>query len=1024
MRSKFKWIFSLLLALSMQFVFAQEKTVSGTVTDETGALPGVNVVVSGTKNGTQTGFDGKYSIKAKQGDVLVFSFLGMDTMRMTVTASSVVDVKMKDTGAQKLEEVVVVGYGVQKKKEITGSIAQIKGESIKGLVTQSFDQQLAGRASGVQITQNSGVLGAAPRIRIRGINSINSSTYPLIVVDGLPISTGDLGGFAANNALADINPNDIQSFEILKDGAASAVYGSRASNGVILITTKKGKEGKTTFEFSTYVGVSQVAEKLDLLKTDDFITINNEKRTNRGLAPWAVGNSVNTDWQDAVLRDALQLEHNFNMSGGLGNGSYYASVGYAKQDGIIRANNLERFTAKFNVDQKIGKSIKVGSNVALSKTLTNGLNTGSNSLSGAMFNVIRQLPNTTVFDPSGPQGYNIAIVGANTIVGRGQNTEFIANNLPNIRYVLDKNIQNTDNNRILANVYAEIAIKPWLTLRSQASVDQSNASGLRYWDPFHGDGVSTKGRIENSTDISQSYNWQNVLSFNKDFGKHSIGLSAVNEYQKTEVNGFIAGGTDLADSFFQDNVITGSYGTPLSSGYKSANAIVSYLGRASYNFDKRYYIQASLRKDIMSKFAPELRSETFPGVSLGWTASNEKFFETINNYVNDFKVRASWGKTGNFSVLGGDFPYLGTYRPRKYGDFNGIAFTNMENLNLTWEVIEKRNIGVDFGILNNKIKFVVDYYVNDADKLVERFQTPMSLGVPNNQYTANVGNIRNSGWEFSVDYNVINKKDLTLDISANLSLNKNEVVSLSKGIDQISTYNIIREGSSLNTLYGVKYWGVNPANGNPVYVQNDGSLVQGNLATNNYRVFNPSNPSDIATVAKTPDLMELGNTLPTYFGAFDFKLKYHNFDFGTLVRFSGGNKIMNVTRLEMLSQNFNNNSTEILGRWQSVDNPGDGWTPRLRSSSDPIVNGPTVANSRFIENGDFIKFDNISIGYNFPSSFTDILNIKSFRLYVLAQNAIIITKYSGQDPEMEIGGVDYNVVPRSRVFSVGLNVGL
>ncbi len=1023
MRSKFKWIFALLLTLSLQFSFAQEKTVSGTVSDAGGPIPGVNVSIKGSKGGVQTDFDGKYSIKASAGQTLLFSFVGLKDNSAVVGSSAQINIVMQQAD-NALEEVVVVGYGTQKKSEITGSISQIKGESIKGLVTPSFDQQLAGRAAGVQITQNSGVLGSAPRIRIRGVNSINSSTYPLIVVDGLPIATGDLGGFAANNALADINPNDIESFEILKDGAASAVYGSRAANGVILITTKKGKEGRTSFNYNTYTGIAQVAQYLDLLKTNDFITIQNEKRSNRGLGVWAVGNTVDTDWQKAVLRDALQVEHNFSMSGGLGSGSYYGSVGYAKQDGIVRANDLERFTAKFTVDQKIGKNIKVGSSVALSRTLTNGLNTGNNSLSGAMFNVIRQLPNTTVFDPNGPQGYNIAIQGANTIVGRGQNTEFIANNLPNIRYVLDKNVQNSTNNRILAGVYGDIAIKPWLNFRTQISYDQSNLTGLRFWDPFHGDGVSTRGRIDNSTDITQSYQWQNILSFNKDFGLHSVGLSAINEYQKTDINGFSASGTDLADAFFSKNVITGSYGTPGSTGYKSVNAIVSYLGKATYNFDKRYYIQASLRQDIMSKFAPDLRAEVFPGVSLGWTASNESFFDNINDYVNDFKVRASWGKTGNFNVLGGDFPYLGTYRPRKYGDFNGIAFTNMENTNLTWEVIEKRNIGVDFGILKNKIKFVVDYYVNDADKLVERFQTPMSLGVPNNQYTANVGNIRNSGWEFGVDFNVINKENLTFDVNANLSFNKNEVVSLSKGVDQISTYNIIREGLPLNTLYGVKYWGVNPANGNPVYVQNDGSLVQGNLATNNYRVFNPADPTNIATVAGTPNLTTLGNTLPTYFGAVDLKLRYHDFDFGTLVRFSGGNKIMNVTRLEMLSQNFNNNSTEILGRWQSVENPGDGWTPRLRSASDPIVNGPTVANSRFIEDGDFIKFDNISIGYSFPSSLTDRLSIKSCRFYILAQNAIIISKYSGQDPEMEIGGVDYNVVPRSRVFSVGLNVGL
>lgn len=930
----------------------------------------------------------------------------------------------KDEAKEKeIEEVVVVGYGTQKKSEVTGAISQIKGDELKGLVTQSFDQQLAGRAAGVQVTQNSGLIGSAPRFRIRGVNSINSSTSPLIVVDGLPIITGDLGGYAVNNALADINPNDIDSYEVLKDGAATAVYGSRAANGVILITTKKGKAGRTNFNYNTYMGVAEVAKYLDLLKTNDFITIQNEKRSNRGLGVWAVGNSVDTDWQKAVLRSSSQSDHNVNFSGGLGKGSYYASFGYTKQDGIIRANDLERFSVRLNADQKITNKFKVGINLGVTRTITNGLNTGSNSLSGAMFNVIRQLPNTTVFDPNGPFGYNIAIQGANTIVGRGENTEFIANNLPNIRYVLDNNIQRTSTNRIIASGYGEFSILSWLSLRSQVSADRSDASGLLFWDPFHGDGVSTKGRIQNSTDIVQRYNWQNVLTATKTLGDHNFVLSAVNEYQKEDVNGYMGGGTDLADAFFSSNVFTGTYGTPISSGYRSANSIVSYLGRVNYNFAKKYFLQASLRKDIMSKFAPGVRSEVFPGVSAGWTVSNEGFFENFRSKVSDFKIRGSWGKTGNFNVLGGDFPYFGAFSPRKYGDYNGLAFSRMGNATLTWEVLEKSNIGLDLSLFSNRVKVVVDYYINDANRLVDRVQAPYSTGTPNNQYNANIGNIRNKGWEFGVDAELYNKNDFSVNINANLTLNDNEVLELSNGTDQIFNYNIIRVGLPINSLYGVKYWGVNPANGNPVYYKNDGSLVQGNLATNSYRKFDPNNPTDISQTATSPDLMVLGNTLPTYFGAFNLNFKYKSFDLGTLVRFSGGNKIMNVTRREMMSQFFNNNSSEILGRWQSVDNPGDGWTPRLWSSADPIVNGPTIANSRFIESGDFIKFDNITLGYNLPKEFLANFNISNFRIYAQAQNAFIITKYKGSDPEMEVAGVDYNVVPRSKVFSVGLNVG-
>ena len=941
-----------------------------------------------------------------------------------VGAEAVMAQKKKDSADTKqIEEVVVIGYGTQKKSEVTGAISQIKGDEIKGLVTQSFDQQLAGRAAGVQVTQNSGLVGQAPRFRIRGVNSINSSTYPLIVVDGLPINTGDLGGYANNNALADINPNDIDSYEVLKDGAATAVYGSRAANGVILITTKKGKAGRTNFNYNTYLGVAEVAKYFDLLQTNDFITIQNEKRANRNQGVWAVGNDVNTNWQKAVLRSAAQSDHNINFSGGLGKGSYYASFGYTKQDGIIRANDMERFSARLNADQKVTDRFRVGINLGVTRTITNGLNTGTNSLSGAMFNVIRMLPNTTVFDPNGPFGYNIAIQGANTIVGKGQNTEFVANNLPNIRYVLDKNIYRTATNRIIASGYGEFDITSWLNIRTQLSADRSDANGLLFWDPFHGDGVSTKGRVQNNTDIAQRYNWQNILTAKKSFGSHNFVLSGVNEYQKEEVNGHMGGGTDLADAFFSSNVFTGTYGTPISSGYRSANAIVSYLGRLNYDFGKKYFIQASLRKDIMSKFAPEVRSEVFPGVSAGWAISNEGFFSSLKSTISDFKIRGSWGKTGNFNVLGGDFPYFGAFSPRKYGDYNGLAFSRMGNSDLTWEVLEKSNIGVDLSLFSSRVKIVADYYINDANRLVDRVQTPASVGVPNNQYIANIGNIRNKGWEFSVDADVIRTEDFSLNINANLTLNDNEVLELSNGADQIFDYTIIRVGLPINSLYGVKYWGVNPANGNPVYYKNDGSLVQGNLPTNSYRVFDPSNPSDVSKAATSPDLMELGNTLPTYFGAFNINMKYKNFDLGTMVRFSGGNKIMNVTRREMLSQFFNNNSTEILGRWQSQQNPGDGWTPRLWASADPIVNGPTVANSRFVEKGDFVKFDNITLGYNVPKDFLSKVNLTNFRIFVQAQNAIIITKYKGSDPEMEIAGVDYNVVPRSRVFSLGLNVG-
>lgn len=938
-------------------------------------------------------------------------------------ASCVYAQKKQDTiKTRAIDEVVMVGYGAQKKKEVTGSISKIQGSDISNLVTPSFESQIAGRASGVQITTNNGVVGEAPRIRIRGINSINSSSYPLIVVDGIPIFTGDTGGYASTNALGDINPADIESYTILKDGAATAVYGSRAANGVIVITTKRGKQGKTTLGYNTYTGFASVVKRFDLLKTNDFITINNEKKTNRGLAPTAFGTQYDTDWQKAILRTALQTDHNFNITGGLGKGSYYASFGYNKTEGVTIANEMQRYTARLNADQSVTDWLKVGTNLSVTSTSYTGMNVGASNLSGSILNAIKQLPNTPVYDPNGPFGYNIKTIGTNTIVGNGQNLENIANNLPNIRYVLDNNKQNSAVTRIIANAYADIKLLPSLTFRTQASVDRSETEGFLYYNPFHGDGRSSNGRIQNSTTKLQRYNWQNILTFNKNFGNHNVVFTGVNEYQKQDVYYYFGGGTDLANAFFNQNVISGSYGTLLSGGGKSNNALTSLMGRLNYNFAKRYFIQASLRRDKLSKFAPDKRAGIFPGASAGWTISNENFMSSIS-WINDLKIRGSYGKVGN-TEIGGDYPYLGLYGLSKYGDLNGIGLTQMRNNVLSWETSIKKDIGIDFAMFNNRLKITADYFINDIDNLILDVPVAVSMGVPGNQYKDNIGRSLNKGFELAIDWSPIRKDNIELNINSNISFINNQVKTLNKGQDLIYDYNIVREGESINALYGFKYWGVNPSNGNPVYYLQDGSLVQGNISTNSYRVFNPNDPTNISVAGKAPDRFILGNTMPKYFGAFNISFKYHSFDISTLTRFSGGNYIMNATRREMLSQFFNNNSTEILGRWQSPTNPGDGITPRLWSGADPIVNGASIANSRFVEKGDFIKLDNITLGYSFPKSLADRINIQKMRLFIQAQNALIITKYKGIDPEMESAGLDYNGTPRTSVYSVGLNVTL
>jgi hypothetical protein len=419
----------------------------------------------------------------------------------------------------------------------------------------------------------------------------------------------------------------------------------------------------------------------------------------------------------------------------------------------------------------------------------------------------------------------------------------------------------------------------------------------------------------------------------------------------------------------------------------------------------------------------------FPGLSLGWTVSNENFLKG-NKMLSELKLRASYGKVGNTDI--GNYPYLGLYNSYKYADYTGIGYSQAGNDQLKWETNVKKNVGADFGFANNRITFSADYFINKNDGLILQVPVPPSLGIPNNFINKNIGSMENKGFEFSLGADLVKNENFTWNVNGNLTLMDNKVLSLVDGSDITGSQNgqtayLIRVGESVRSLYGFKYWGVNMANGNPVYYKANGTLVQGNLSDGSYYVFDPSNPSVFgakSSLGSSPgndDRQILGNTLPTYFGALNTTMKYKNFDFGVMARFSGGNKIFNVTRRELLNQDFYNNGTEILGRWQSVSNPGDGWTPRLYGTKGNIVNLEGVVNSRFVENGDFIKVDNITLGYSFDKSVIEKVSLSKFRVYAVLQNAIMFTKYTGIDPEMESTGMDYNSVPRQMTFSMGIN---
>lgn len=1008
----------------MQMLSAQTKSISGTVTnsEDGDSMPGVSVMVKGTTLGAVTNLNGYFELNVpNDAKTLVFSFIGMKNLEIEIGNQTSFKVSM-ESDVISVDEVVVVGYGTQKKRELTGSISQVKGDDLANLATPSFESQLAGRSAGVQVTAANGVLGEAPRIRIRGIGSITSGTYPLIVVDGMPVFTGDVGGYASTNAMADINPADIESVEILKDGSATAIYGSRAANGVILITTKKGTKGTFNVSYNGYVGVASPVNLFDLLDSEQFVMISNEKRANRAQSAIAVGTDVNTDWQDAVLRsNAFQQDHNLGISGATETTNFYFSLGYSDMEGVSRPNEMNRYTMRANIDHKIKKWLTIGLNSSITRTETFGMNTGTNSLSGNIFSAIRMLPNTTVFDANDPTGYNIDDLNTN-YAGRGQNLQQVDDNLPNIRYTLDNNKYTSKTMGVLASFYASANITPDLNFRTQMGVDTRGTEGFRYWNPFHGDGQSVNGRINNNFANRTRWNWQNVLTYNKQFADvHNLNVNLVNEFQQQTVNSFYGAGTNMSSDFFSHNLIDGSYGTQMSGGSMTQNGFNSYAGRINYNYDLRYFIQASVRYDGISSLPSDNRYGVFPGASAGWTISNESFMEDVT-FISDLKVRGSYAEVGNTDI--GNYPYLGLYSNAQYANYNGIAYSQIGNDQLQWETSKKTDVGLDAAFIDNKLKVTFDYFVNNQDNLILDAPTPPSFGIPGNKISKNIGKLKNWGYEFSFDAILYNKNDLRLSLDGNLSLVKNEIQELVDHQDIIQTYTIIREGESIRSIYGYDYQGVNMANGNPIYKKADGTLVQGNIPTSNYKIYDPANPTDVSVASSlvSADRKILGNSIPTYYGSVTLKADYKGFDFNMMFRYSGGNYVMNRTRMDLLNQKFQNNGTEILGRWQSVENPGDGWTPKLWYAGETFVNLTDNSSTRWVEKGNYIKMQTITLGYTLPKAAVKKIGVDNLRLYVQGQDLFMITDYTGIDPEMESGGVDYNGTPRQSVVSFGVNL--
>lgn len=1032
--------FALAVALAS---FAQERTITGTVTstEDGTSLPGVNVLLKGTTIGTATDSDGKFSLSIPAaGGALVFSFIGLESKEVEIGDRSVIDVSLALDVTQ-LTEVVVVGYGTQSRKDLSGSIASIAGQDIAVAPVQSFDQALQGRAPGVSVTTPNGVLNNPPVIRVRGVNSISLSSFPLVVIDGIPTFSGDQSGnSAANNPLASINPADIESVEVLKDASAAAIYGSRASAGVILITTKKGKSGKGSVNLDSWVGFTQPFRLVDLLDANQYLEIKNEGAANAGLAPQffmnqdADGKDINTDWYKYVYQTGFSHSNTLSFSGGSNSTTYYLSVSRTEQEGMVKGNTFDRTNGRLNLDHKANDWIRLGANISYANSLNEAPNTGS--LDGQAFNTggIARLAFVTapIVAPRLNDGaYNIA---SNNQVGRLNNLQQVG--FYNPVFLLDKNRISSETSQIQGSIYANWEPIKGLNLRSTYGVDRMNVDDKLYYSPLHGDGFGSSGTATNTLRTLNRWNWQNTIQYDKSIAdKHNISALVGGEQQYTTSLRWGATRTVVSDPFFE--TFEGGYTTIVPAGLaQGENYLISYFGRLNYDFSKKYFATFNLRRDGYSAFAEGKKYGVFYGGSLGYTVSEEDFFKnsSLAGTLNFLKLKASYGSVGNTNGIG-NFASLQLFNSGLYGTGPTLFYDQAGNTELQWETSIKTDLGLSFGLFQDRIQGEFVYYKNRIEDMILGVPQAPSKGIPNNQIDQNIGTMENTGIELNLKATVIRNNDFTWIVNANFTTLKNEVIQLAgstpirTATGGLETANITMVGESIGSLAVVETVGINETNGRRMFRKADGTIVQydqSSPAASRWTVVADGSVTTAPTTAADGKVM--GPTLPTYFGGFDNTFRYKNFEFGVFLQFSGGNYVYNGTKAGLRDQRFWNNHTDVLDRWTPENTSGS--IPRI-VFGDNVSNGSSFPISENVEKADFIRGRNIMLGYNFNKDLLSKAKIQSLRVYAQVQNAFLLTSYSGFDPEVSSNGnsttgigIDRNSVGQARIFTVGLNLGL
>ncbi len=1051
-------LFLLLLGVVCLAVQAiAQHNVTGKVTDEKGSpVANASVVVKGTTIGTATKADGSYSItvpaKAKS---LIFSSVDMATMEMVIGNNNMVDVTLRAED-KTMSEVVVVGYGTQKRKELTGNIASVKGPVLADKPIQSFEQELAGRATGVQITVPNGVLNTPPVFRIRGTNSLSLSSYPLIVVDGVPSPTGDFSSTnAAGNALASINPNDIETIDIAKDAASTAIYGSRAANGVVFITTKKGKAGKVRVSYTGSVGWTKVYGVPEVMNAQQYTDYKNAAAANNpgvnstnpagsgythfALATDANGNTIDTKWADYVYRKGFSHDNTLSIAGGNENTTYYFSAGYTHQEGIIKKNDFNRANMLLNVDSRVNKILTVGAKLSYSNE-QNLAASASGSLSGEAFGtaglgrtVMVTAPNVSPYNNNGT--YNI---NASNVVGPMNNTVTVGfyNPVP----LLDLNRSNSETNHIQSNIYIQAKPFNWLTLKTLYGVDYLFVDNEVFQTPLHGDGFSVVGNASSTEGKYKRWIWDNTAQFDYSFGgKHNISALIGQEQDRRTSVGFGLNRQNISDPVY--TVIQAGWGINNPAGATfGENYLSSGFGRLNYDYKKKYLFSANLRQDKYSALGA--KSHVFWGASAGWEVAKENFWQnsSIGKLFSSFRIRGSYGTVGNTGGIG-DYATFSTYGSGLYGGLPTLIYNAAGNPNLKWETSAKTDIGTSFGLFKDRLTVDFTYYKNNITDLILNVPQSPSAGVPSS-VPENVGTMYNKGIELQLSGMPIKTKDFSWTSTLNFSDNKNMVTSLAPGLTELlsstsslETVSRTAPGYSIGYLWLVRSGGVDPATGRRILLNKAGQpvLYQFYVPAGQFQWTNPDGTqykeNGVAVgLTQAKDGVMVGNTIPKQIGGWDNTFRYKNIELNVLFTYQFGFDVYYGSNAGLHDQRFWNNAIDVLTAWKK---PGDVTTVPRPVYGDNVSNGSGLPMDYNMFTGNFVKLKDITLSYNIPSKIISKVKISSARFYVSGQNLAIFSKYPGPDPEVssngagsnQAQGIDRNTIANGRTITIGLNVG-